>query len=109
MAADPSKALELVISNSTELLAQLRWGGFRRIHLNIRVAATAREVLAMVKETPPHAVVLESALADGDAFTLSKTLRKHLEPQGAPLVIVHQGSVSKELWPRGCGGGSSSI
>jgi len=99
MSSDTPGAIELLISNSTELLTQLRWGGFRRLNLNIRVAAAASEVLTMVKEIQPHAVVLESALADGDAFTLCKTLRGRLELADTPLVIVHQGSVSKELWP----------
>jgi CheY-like chemotaxis protein len=89
-----------VISNSTPLLSQLRWGGFRRVSLDLRVTTTASEVLAMVDERLPHAVVLESALADGDAFTLCAELRQRHRAAQLPLVVVHQGSISREIWPQ---------
>jgi hypothetical protein len=53
----------------------------------------------MVEETFPHAVAIESALADGDAFSFSQELRRRHPAETLPIVIVHQGSISRAIWP----------
>jgi DNA-binding response OmpR family regulator len=95
----PSEPFELLISNATELLSQLRWGGFRRLPMNIRVAATATDILGMVKELPPRAMVLESTLADGDAFAVCKAIRGRLGDAAPAMVVVHDGSIPRAMWP----------
>jgi len=97
MTSDFPQTYDLVISNSTVLLSQLRWGGCRRLPMQVRVAATTDGILALIRDAVPAAVVLESALADGDAFTLCKEIRRS-HPE-LPVVIVHNGSLTKSMWP----------
>ena len=85
----------LIVSNSTIIVSQLRQGGFRRIDLHTQVASTAANVVTLLTKQLPHAVVLESRLPDGDAFDLCHRIRDDLGMADLPLVVVCEGSISR--------------
>jgi len=84
----PSRRVDLVVSNSTEILAQLRWAGFRRVALRRRVADSAASVIKMLGEAVPDAVILEFKLPDGDAFALCEHIRLDHGLAALPVVII---------------------
>jgi CheY-like chemotaxis protein len=92
-----SKLYHLVVTNSTVILSQLRWGAFRRLNLRTDVADSARAVLQLLGKGRPDAVVLESKLVGGDAFDLCKRVKTELGMGDLPVVIVSEGSISRPM------------
>jgi CheY-like chemotaxis protein len=90
----------LVVSNSTVILSQLRWGGFRRLDLRTTVANLAGDVRRALEKATPHAVVLEGRLADGDAFDLCHEIKVDFGLGELPVVVVIEGSISKNMLPK---------
>jgi len=89
-----SRRVDLVVSNSTEILSQLRWPGFRHLALRKRVADSAAGVIRMLAEAVPDAVILESRLPDGDAFALCEHMRLNLGLTALPVVIIVPAALS---------------
>lgn len=97
MGKSSSKLYHLVVTNSTVILSQLRWGGFRRLNLRTDVADSARAVLQALEKKRPNAVVLESKLVGGDAFDLCKRIKTDLGMGDLPVVIISEGSISRPM------------
>jgi CheY-like chemotaxis protein len=92
-----SRLYHLVVTNSTVILSQLRWGGFRRLNLRTDVADSAKTVLQLLGKGRPDALVLESKLVGGDAFDLCKRIKTELGMEELPVVIVSEGSISRPM------------
>lgn len=93
MATTP--VFNLIVSNSTIIVSQLRQGGFRRIDLHTQVVSTAANVVTLLTKQLPHAVVLEARLPDSDAFDLCRRIREELGMKELPVVVVCEGSISR--------------
>jgi CheY-like chemotaxis protein len=99
----------LVVSNSTVIVSQLRQGGFRRIDLHTQVVSTAANVFTLLARQMPHAVVLEARLPDGDAFDLCLRVREELGMEDLPLVVVTDGSISRALMRKAVSSGCDEV
>jgi DNA-binding response OmpR family regulator len=74
----------LIVDDNTEVLQSLadllRYEG-----LHVQTATDAAQALAVVRETPPHCVLLDIFLPDIDGRELARRLR---EEHGAALVLI---------------------
>lgn len=81
--------IDLVISDTPVIIRQLHWPGFRRLALGIRRAATGAEVVDLVNEAPPDALIMQARMPDQDAFEVLEQLRRTLPDLPVVVVSLH--------------------
>lgn len=101
--------LELLVSSSSVILAQLRRGGFHRLDLQTQVAETSQSLIEQLKRQTPDAVILEFDPNGTDAFALCRTIRTDLGLTELPVVIVSRSSLPRALLPTIAGSGCSEV
>lgn len=102
MSSGDRPRLRLLLFNSSGVLAQLRWVGFRRMDLQTEVANDAEEILSALRgsEALPDAVILEHCPANLDAFKVCQRIRDELGHADLPLVVISKTSISHGMLAR---------
>lgn len=89
--------LDLLVSNSSLILSQLRWAGFRRLTLRTHFAETKAEALKHLEKAPVNAAILEYDPNKLDAFDLCKTIRNEVGKQQMPVFVICKMSITQSM------------
>jgi CheY-like chemotaxis protein len=104
-----TRQLDLVVANSSIILAQLRRGGFRRLAPRTRIVRSAALTTEALSASIPDVVILEHDPRGVDAFDICQRIRTELDLAALPVIVVSRVSLPGDLLPRIASSGCNEV